>query len=72
MLCTNVLVYFPKALRELALLNLRRVTKRGGFLVCTDALVDKAGENYCGWRFDATARHADFDPQYAFACLKAR
>jgi hypothetical protein len=71
-LCTNVLVYFPPQLQALALLNLRRATKRGGWLLTTDRFVDKEGEEYCGWRLETNARHLDFDPQYAWRCLKPR
>lgn len=71
-LCTNVLVYFPPQLQALALLNLRRATKRSGWLLTTDRFVDKEGEEYCGWRLEKSARHLDFDPQYALRCLKPR
>jgi len=71
-LCTNVLVYFPPQLQALALLNLRRATRRGGRLIATDVLVDRAGEEFCGWRLEQTAAHLDFDPQHAYVCLKPR
>ncbi len=69
-LCTNVLVYFPPELQQLALLNLRRATRRGGVLICTDAFGEKEGEAYCGWRLEKTQRRDGFDPQYALRCLK--
>jgi SAM-dependent methyltransferase len=71
-LCTNVLVYFPPQLQALALLNLRRVTKKGGWLLATDSFVDKEGQEFCGWRLETSARHLDFDPQYAYRCLRPR
>src|SRR5262249_33818402 len=60
-LCTNVLVYFPPELQQLALLNLHRVTRRGGVLICTDAFGEKEGETYCGWRLEGTQRRTGFD-----------
>jgi SAM-dependent methyltransferase len=71
-LCTNVLVYFPPELQQLALLNLRRVTRRDGLLLCTDAFGEKEGEAFCGWRLEKTQRRDGFDPQYALRCLKPR
>jgi len=71
-LCTNVLVYFPPALQQLALLNLRRVTKRGGVLIGTDTFGERDGETYCGWKLEKTRRRDGFDPQYARRCLKPR
>jgi SAM-dependent methyltransferase len=71
-LCTNVLVYFPPALQQLALLNLRRVTKRGGVLIGTDTFGERDGETYCGWKLERTRRREGFDPQYARRCLKPR
>jgi SAM-dependent methyltransferase len=71
-LCTNVLVYFPPQLQALALLNLRRATRKGGLLLCTDLFVEKEGEEFCGWRLEKSARHLDFDPQHAYRCLKPR
>lgn len=70
-LITNVLNYFPEVYRDLALLNLRRVTRRGGILLTTENLGQKEGEIELGWRFLLRYQHLDWDPQYAYQCVKA-
>jgi SAM-dependent methyltransferase len=69
-LCTNVLNYFPPVLRDLALLNLRRVTKRGGVLLTTEDLQVDPGQVWAGWRLLTQRTHAGWDPQYAYRCVK--
>ncbi len=64
-LCTNVLNYFVEKERILALLNLRRATRKGGFLVTTENLAEGATEA-CGWSLIAQETFKDWDPQYAY------
>jgi SAM-dependent methyltransferase len=68
--CTNVLNYFPPLYRDLALLNLRRVTRPGGVLITTEDLGQATGEVWLGWRRIAEFQHLDWDPQVAYECVK--
>jgi SAM-dependent methyltransferase len=65
-LCTNLLVYFERGPRALAVANMARALKPGGVLIATDRLVPSPGGVVLGLKHIHSELYERFDPQYVY------
>jgi SAM-dependent methyltransferase len=65
-LCTNLLVYFERGPRALAVANMARALRPGGVLIATDRLVREPGGEVLGLKHIHSELYERFDPQYVY------
>jgi SAM-dependent methyltransferase len=65
-LCTNLLVYFDRGPRALAVANMARALRPGGVLIATDRLVREPGGEILGLKHIHSELYERFDPQYVY------